>query len=294
MKKIYLVDDDEDDLMFARQALESVLEDVEIIELSDGSRLLNLMEQNDLQEPSLVLMDMNMPRVTGLEALSILKTHPEKRHIPVILFSTSASQESVKTAYQLGANAYIVKPSAYEGYMHVAHAINLCFLNSYSTVKPSLNAATLRGKNVMIIEDNADHSSLIRLCLKQEAPGLNLICKNTAEDVVEFFNSAGKAALSSIDLVILDLYMPTRERGLTLLIHIRDMFSINGLAGVPIVILSSSDHLDDIKTSYRHHANAYLVKTSEPGKTFSYLKDLCYFWQNTIESPRETARKING
>jgi len=167
MKKIYLVDDDEDDLMFTRQALESVLEDVEIIELSDGSRLLDLMEQDDLQEPSLVLMDVNMPRVTGLEALSIMKSHPLRLHIPVILFSTSANPESVKTAYRLGANAYIVKPAAFEGYMHVAHAINLCFLNNYAAVKPSLNAKTLHGKNVMIIEDNSDHSSLMRLCLKQ-------------------------------------------------------------------------------------------------------------------------------
>jgi CheY-like chemotaxis protein len=90
MTKIYLVDDDEDDRMLARQALESVIEGIDIIEFSDGNQLLDLIEDG-LDDLSLVLMDINMPRITALEVLSEIKGRLDQRHIPVVIFSTTES-----------------------------------------------------------------------------------------------------------------------------------------------------------------------------------------------------------
>ena len=285
MHKIYLVDDDEDDRMFARQALESVVSNIEITELSDGSQLLTLLKENSSVQPSLVLMDINMPLVNGLEALAVLRNTPDFRHIPVVMFSTTAISGSIEQAYALGVNAYIVKPVNFEDYMRMAHAVNLCFLNQYGEIDPGLILRPARTKNVLVIEDNFDHYALMELFIKKDAPKLNLIHKSTADSAMDFFSSLDKKESESVDMIILDLYLPTRNEGLDLLTHIRARYAENELPGVPIVVLSASDHPQDIKESYRNKANAYLVKTPEPARSFSYLSGLCYFWWNTISLP---------
>ena len=105
MRKIYLVDDDEDDRMLIRQALESVSEEIEIVEFTNGKELLAVLEDNLSVEPSLILIDMNMPIMNGAEALSALKNRSDLRHIPVVLLSTSESSNFIEQAYQFGANA---------------------------------------------------------------------------------------------------------------------------------------------------------------------------------------------
>ncbi|SKC18024.1 response regulator [Dyadobacter psychrophilus] len=290
MKKIYLVDDDEDDRMLARQALESVGEEVEIVDLMDGNELLILLEEALPTDPVLVLMDMNMPVMNGIEALSALKSRADLRHIPVVLFSTSENPNLVKQAYQLGANAYIVKPYTLDGYIRIAHAINLCFLNSY---RPGGHAGLrkITGKNIVLIEDNSDHAALIELFMKNGAPGLNVIHQTSAESAIIFFQSLDKKASAAIDLIILDLYLPTRKQGLDLLAWLRTSYMDQGIPIAPVIVLSSSPHHLDIQASYRHHANAYLVKTAEPTRSFSYLTDLCSVWWDTISFPN---RPVNG
>jgi len=288
MHKIFLVDDDEDDRMFTRQALESVTSQIEITELSDGTQLLALLKEDNLNQPTLVLMDMNMPRLNGLEALSVLRSTPEYRHIPVVMFSTTTLASAVEKAYALGVNAYIVKPIHFDDYMRMAHAVNLCFLNQYSEIDPLLIRQPAEAKNVVIIEDNADHYALMELFLKKDAPELNLIHKETADSALDFFSSLDKKNSADIDLIILDLYLPKRQHGLELLTRIRSMFAGKELANVPIVVFSASAHPQDIKESYRNQANAYMVKTTEPERSFSYLSGLCYFWWNTISPPVQT------
>lgn len=288
MHKIFLVDDDEDDRMFTKQALESVTSQIEITELSDGSQLLALLKENGSDHPALVLMDMNMPKLNGLEALSVLRSTPEYRHIPVVMFSTTTLARAVKKAYSLGVNAYIVKPIHFDDYIRMAHAVNLCFLNQYSEIDPNLIRRPTEAKNVVIIEDNADHYALMELILKKDAPDLNLIHKKTADSALDFFSSLDKKNATDIDLIILDLYLPGRQQGLALLTLIRSIFEGKELSKVPIVVLSASAHPQDIKESYRNQANAYLIKTTEPERSFSYLSGLCYFWWNTISPPVQT------
>jgi CheY-like chemotaxis protein len=285
MKKIYLVDDDDDDRIFARDALEGVIRDVEITEFTDGKQLLSFLEHSLPIEPVVVLMDMNMPQINGLEALARLKDNPDFKHIPVVLFSTSAYPETVKKAYELGVNAYIVKPVTNEDYIRIAYAVSLCFLNHDSNIDLSVHPETFGKKTVVIIEDNQDQYDLMELSLKQSAPKLKVIHKSTARSSVDFFDSLDKKASAAIDLIILDLYLPTRKHGLDLLTRIRSMAPERGLSTVPIIVLSASGDPQDIKASYQLQANAYLVKTMQPAMSFSYLKDLCYFWQNTITTP---------
>jgi CheY-like chemotaxis protein len=77
------------------------------------------------RRPSVILLDLKLPRVDGLEVLRQLKGHPEFRRIPVVVLTTSAESQDVRTAYALGANSYIVKPVDFEKFIEVAAQIEL-------------------------------------------------------------------------------------------------------------------------------------------------------------------------
>jgi CheY-like chemotaxis protein len=75
--------------------------------------------------PVVILLDLKLPKVDGLEVLRQLKSHPEWRTIPVVVLTTSAENADVQTAYRLGVNSYIVKPVDFGKFMEVATHIEL-------------------------------------------------------------------------------------------------------------------------------------------------------------------------
>lgn len=75
--------------------------------------------------PAVILLDLKLPKVSGLEVLRQLKTHPTLRRIPVVVLTTSADNQDVQNAYQLGVNSYIVKPVNFEKFTEVAAQIEL-------------------------------------------------------------------------------------------------------------------------------------------------------------------------
>lgn len=81
--------------------------------------------------PTVILLDLNMPRVDGLAVLRTLKSHPLLRRIPVVVLTTSKEDRDVQVAYDLGVNSYIVKPVGFDNFMDVAQQIELywCVIN---------------------------------------------------------------------------------------------------------------------------------------------------------------------
>lgn len=75
--------------------------------------------------PAVILLDLKLPRVDGLEVLRQLKQHPRLRAIPVVVLTTSGECADVQAAYQLGVNSYIVKPVEFEKFMDVSEKIDL-------------------------------------------------------------------------------------------------------------------------------------------------------------------------
>jgi len=75
--------------------------------------------------PAVILLDLNMPRVDGLSVLRELKARPVLQRIPVVILTTSKEDRDINTAYDLGANSYIVKPVNFENFMDVAQQIEL-------------------------------------------------------------------------------------------------------------------------------------------------------------------------
>ena len=109
-----MADDDPDDRDLAREALQDVdfVEDVRFV--AEGQELLDDLRASgsgrEHPRPSLVLLDLNMPRKDGREALAEIRADAELRRIPVVVLTTSDDEEDVRGLYELGANSYITKP----------------------------------------------------------------------------------------------------------------------------------------------------------------------------------------
>jgi CheY-like chemotaxis protein len=127
---ILLADDDEEDRMLAAGALEEsrVVNDLRFVE--DGEELLDYLyhrgrytEPGSSPTPGLILLDLNMPRKDGREALREIKADPELRRIPVVVLTTSKAEEDIYRTYDLGANSFITKPVSFEGLVAVMRDI---------------------------------------------------------------------------------------------------------------------------------------------------------------------------
>lgn len=113
--KILLADDDKEDQLILTDSFNEIGQADSIQFVDDGELLLEyLKDRNKEQLPSLIVLDLNMPRMSGTETLAALKAHEEYRHIPVIIYSTSVNDHEMNKCLETGAVAYITKPVKYE------------------------------------------------------------------------------------------------------------------------------------------------------------------------------------
>jgi len=109
------------------RALRSRHLDNTILTARDGEEALAFIEKWEKGDPVpvVILLDLKMPKVNGLEVLKVLKSHELFKTIPVVVLTTSSETSDVQQAYQLGANSYIVKPVDFEKFLEVAKQIDL-------------------------------------------------------------------------------------------------------------------------------------------------------------------------
>src|SRR5437773_6950618 len=127
---ILLADDDPDDRLLARQALEKsrLANDLRCVE--DGEELLDYLRRRgkyadpkESPRPGLVLLDLNMPRKDGREALREIKSDPRLRDIPIVVLTTSKAEEDIARTYHLGVNSYITKPVKFAALVEVMRSL---------------------------------------------------------------------------------------------------------------------------------------------------------------------------
>jgi CheY-like chemotaxis protein len=89
--------------------------------------------------PSVILLDLKLPKICGLEVLRVIRAHPDIGTVPVVVLTSSAEDDDIRKAYLLGANSYIVKPVDFEKFRDVARQIELYWtvLNMHSFSKPA-------------------------------------------------------------------------------------------------------------------------------------------------------------
>jgi two-component system response regulator len=120
-----MADDDADDRTLVQDAFREARIEGDLAFVGDGAQLIEYLrrsagQRGDAEAPAFVLLDLNMPNKDGREALAEIRADPALRHVPVVVFSTSANAKDVLGSYRAGANSYIVKPSSYEDYLKLA------------------------------------------------------------------------------------------------------------------------------------------------------------------------------
>lgn len=142
---IMITDDDPDDRLLAKEAFSDNNLQNPLIFTEDGEDLMDYMFKRnkyagqELPMPDIILLDLNMPKKDGREVLMELKTDHAFKRIPVVVFTTSRSEEDIATTYDLGVNSYITKPVSYDSLVKAINVMGNYWLKLASL--PNINNA---------------------------------------------------------------------------------------------------------------------------------------------------------
>jgi CheY-like chemotaxis protein len=117
---VLLVEDDLDHAELVKRGLDDCRANVELVHIEDGEAALQYLSRRDApgspERPHLILLDLRLPRVDGLEVLREIKSSPDLADIPCVVLTTSRAEGDMVKAYRLHANSYLVKPGSYENF----------------------------------------------------------------------------------------------------------------------------------------------------------------------------------
>ena len=120
--KILLIEDDMIEVMKMNRTLSTLKLNHKIIEANNGEEALKILEdKNSL--PDIILLDLNMPKINGIEFLTILKNDAALKYIPTIILTTSNNQKDLLECYKIGVSGYVLKPLKYEDYVSKIQAL---------------------------------------------------------------------------------------------------------------------------------------------------------------------------
>jgi CheY-like chemotaxis protein len=132
---ILMADDDRDDCLLVKEAFAEsrLLNDLRFV--ADGAELMDYLshrgryqDERSAPRPGLILLDLNMPRKDGREALKEIKSHRDFRRIPVVILTTSKEEEDILQSYDLGASSFITKPITFSGLMEAVQTMKKYWL----------------------------------------------------------------------------------------------------------------------------------------------------------------------
>lgn len=120
--RVLLADDNPTDRLLAQEAFDEQELPVELTLCESGAEALAYMRSHHGHLPDVLLLDINMPGMTGLDVLAEMKNSPELLHIPVVMLTTSQNSTDVQAAYTLQANSYLVKSPDFHGFLEQVEA----------------------------------------------------------------------------------------------------------------------------------------------------------------------------
>ena len=126
--EILLVEDNPDDAGLAKRALKKHNLTNNLLHLTDGEEALDFIFNDDNHMPKLILLDIKMPKVDGMEVLKRIKSDPVKKMIPIVVLTSSKEERDIVESYKQGVNAYIVKPVDFQKFVAAVAEIGLFWI----------------------------------------------------------------------------------------------------------------------------------------------------------------------
>jgi CheY-like chemotaxis protein len=139
-----MADDSEDGRFLAREALKESRVVNDLHDVEDGEELMDYLKRRgqyadpaSSPRPGFILLDLNMPRMSGREALEEIKSDPSLRRIPVVVLTTSGDEGDVLQSYELGVSSFITKPVSFEALVEVMKTIGKYWIEIVSVPSPN-------------------------------------------------------------------------------------------------------------------------------------------------------------
>jgi CheY-like chemotaxis protein len=124
-KPILLVEDDTVDVMTVKRALKDVQVTSELVAAGDGEQALAYLRDDGNAKPCVILLDLNMPKMNGIEFMRIIKADEVLQRIPIIVLTTSNSDQDISKSFELGAAGYMLKSVDYKKFIEIIKTIDL-------------------------------------------------------------------------------------------------------------------------------------------------------------------------
>ncbi len=124
-KSILLVEDDKVDAMTVKRALREINVTNLLATVNDGEQALEYLRNKDNERPAIILLDLNMPKMNGIELLKHMKADVDLRSIPVIVLTTSKADQDRIESFKLSVAGYMLKPVDYIQFVEVMRTINI-------------------------------------------------------------------------------------------------------------------------------------------------------------------------
>ncbi len=113
---ILFVEDDSIEVMMFNRVIQKIGINHKLIEANNGEIALEILNKKEII-PDIILLDLNMPKLNGIEFLKIIKNNEELKHVPIIIFTTSNNHRDISNCYKIGIAGYIIKPLKYDDYL---------------------------------------------------------------------------------------------------------------------------------------------------------------------------------
>jgi two-component system response regulator len=127
-KLILLVEDNIDDEELTLRALKKSAVPNQVMVARDGAEAVSFLFDKDVQ-PEVVLLDLNLPKLDGLEVLRRIRSHESTKHLPVVVLTSSKEDKDIARSYQLGANSYVRKPVDFKQFIDTVNTLSLYWLS---------------------------------------------------------------------------------------------------------------------------------------------------------------------
>lgn len=127
-RSLLLIEDNPDDIELTLRAMKAHQIADEILVARDGVEALTMLHGEGAMTPSLILLDLNLPRIDGFEVLRRIRVEERTSHLPVVILTTSREERDILSSYELGANSYVHKPVDYHAFSEAIRQLGLYWI----------------------------------------------------------------------------------------------------------------------------------------------------------------------